>query len=737
MAFTCLQAQRDAWTTFLDSWRQRPHPPATLLISKEQLNSEYRSSDEQLLRLICSWDLALEAHEGPVLEAIREAREWRPGPHWLLLARDGRILDEGGSLPTGDFLRGRLLAAGIQPTWDALDAFLRLHPDNGTALVHRMNIAMLMTRRRFAALQAQGKAEMPRLATGGIFPSISPLKVMDSEAAQAAMAEMEDTLERLVQLPDPWRLSDQMMLDFWIEMYCSSGPMELRRTLRTLGDALMEVWRQNPQAGQFSLEALKERGETLALGTLWQACQRASGAPESVPELPNLTAAPGRIWPHADLVMSVTTRRGDPRQAASLLAFLEGLPQKTPQPPLWEGTWSNWVSYRALVAGWRAICLANLERWPEAVSALQEGRRWAGKTWTESAEDLRNRFTRSEAPPSGGKGEATPRPVAPEAFLEVLRLPPLEEVPAPAALPPLRLLVWGKPEWAGRWEAIRSTAPLAPWSAGELRREAPSSADTARLARAGFPERGWAVFRGDAEILAQGEDAPDPVQLALRLQASAPSRIHLLDAFIAKHTDHLDARRDRFTLVKARMPQATLEARLMEDAAKVHLPLDFGPTAPWIAHLEGWRFQARKVVAELDEALHRWPDNGALWRAWISWSAFLPKPPSVVEYASGLPVFGLRESWRARLPAVVHRAVAREFSASRRFEAMLDWFGGAWSHRVAANSWFYPSYLKEPPKAIYEGYRGALTALGRLADRTSLDKEWREIQAKEGEPPPP
>jgi hypothetical protein len=218
--------------------------------------------------------------------------------------------------------------------------------------------------------------------------------------------------------------------------------------------------------------------------------------------------------------------------------------------------------------------------------------------------------------------------------------------------------------------------------------------------------------------------------LAMQLRSTAPSRIHRLDDFVAKHPEHLDARRDRLALVRARMPQPALESRLIKDAARTFAPLDFGPDALWIADLEGWRAQARKVVPELESVLQRWPDNRGLWRAWIAWNAFLPRPLSVLAFAAGLPVFEARGTWASQLPAEVHRAVAKECREARKVGPMADWFEGAWSSLVSQPPGMGLLLDAGREKAIYEGYRETLTLLGRRADLAELDRAWASRQAK-------
>ena len=84
--------------------------------------------------------------------------------------------------------------------------------------------------------------------------------------------------------------------------------------------------------------------------------------------------------------------------------------------------------------------------------------------------------------------------------------------------------------------------------------------------------------------------------------------------------------------------------------------------------------------------------------------------------------------------AEVHRAVAKECRNGRRFGPMAEWFEGAWSSLASLPQVSGPPSVTEREKAIYEGYREALTLLGRTADRAELDRAWvsRQTKAKEG-----
>lgn len=719
-----------SWTEFLATWRRSSQAPATLLVPQDRLTPAYPRSDEALLLLSATGDLAIQAVGGPTLAGLREARGWKEGPHWILLGRDGAIADEGTDLPKGEYLQSRLQAMGITMEWDALEQFLRLHPDNGSALRRRLSISTSLARRRFQNLRDQGKVDTPKFSTESWVPGFQPAATREQALPDAWCREVEDTLQRLNQLPDPWRMGGSNLFQFWLDLYGKTLSTGVRVELARLSGSILEAWRHRPHSGRDWLQTGQEEG--MGLGPFWMSCEGASRPSDELPELPGLTPSPGRFWPHQEFLLSLPWPQPDGSNAKEILSLLDRLPTEVEGSHLWNDSWSEWLQFRYSVCIRQVMAWVSLGRWQEAALALHEGRRNSGKQWGERASYLSDRISKSANPDSTGKGDAPAKVQPPEAFLDVLRLPALEAPTPPPQPAPLRLLGWGQPDWLTPWEALRSTPALAPWGAGELTRESPGEADTAKLTHAGFPAVGWAVFQGDATLVARGENAPDVAVLAMQLRSVAPSHIHLLDDFIARHPEHLDARKDRLALLRARMPQPALESRLMEDAARTFHPLDFGPDAPWISDLDGWRAQARKMVPELDSLLRRWPDNAGLWRAWIAWSAFLAKPPSVLGYASGLSVYGPPRTWTSLLPEQVHRAVAKEGRNPGNLGPMADWFGGAWSGLMArVTPTDSLNQVGEREKAIYEGYREALTALKRTADRLELDQTWASLQPKQ------
>ena len=725
-----LRAQEGGWATYLEAWGKARHGAVNLLAPQSWLTMDRRVADGEMLRLTTTGDVWIEPLDGPSLDRLRKARDWSDASHWLLLDRKGQILDEGTSPPTGTDLRDALLAEGIQPTWESLDRFLRLHPDHGTALSLRLNLATRMARIRFRALERQGGADGVKLLASSPWPRLSPARILDPVKAAGWDREVADTLNRLAQLPDAWRLGSDSWFRFWLNAYGSAAGPDLQPGLSELRDALAEAWQRFPDSG--SADALPGQGPTLAgnLGELWLACDRAlRGDAQDVSDLPSCTPVPGRVWPTAGTIRDLAFQGSTHLDWNQLLTILDRIPVTPPSVDSGRKAWEEWREIQGTLAFWRLMALSELQRWPEAIGVLQDIHRGAGSGWDGLRASLRSLYGKSAQGP--GKHAPVEAPPAPPGFLAVLDLPALPDPPLPAPRPPLRFLVWGSPAWMVRWPVLRATGDLATYGPGEWKEEAPNAADTARMRAAGFPAAGWAVFRGAADLLARGDSAPDPARLALQLRAVAPSRIEVLDAFLAQHPDNLDAHRERYDLARARMPLAALEGRMQEDAAVARLPLDFGPEAPWISDLEGWHARAVKVIPPLQAALERWPDNAYLWRAWVSWSAFLPRPPSVLGLATEIPVFGSRAAWAAGLPAEVHRAIARECRQTRHFQDMADWFQGAWAE-VQSRNWKYrPDRASmDQEAAIYEGYREALQGLGMGSERTALEHAWSVHEAE-------
>ncbi|MBK7293849.1 MAG: hypothetical protein IPI84_08760 [Holophagaceae bacterium] len=722
-----IRAQSEAWNAYLESWKRTPRGALNLLLSSAAPLGSHRASDEVFLQLVSARDVALEVLEGGELERVTSARGWDRGSRWILLDARGRTLLEGSALPTGEALRSQLLTLGRTPTWEALEQFLRSHPDSGDALQRRLGIAYRMSVARFRSLRTAGKGEGFTAATDSRFPIFKPATVMDPQAARGISREVLDTLHRLNQLPDAWRV-ERGMFSFWLNSMGSLDPLALHDELLTFRDVLLPVWQANPHTGG---------GQSAAgnyglggLAGLWLSCRFQGADAFDLSEVTYLRPSPGRPWPSPDLVNQISIEAIERHRTGELLAFLDRIALEDQSGTPQGDHWREWVDLRRVVWAWRAVALAERDRWTDFAMALRECWKWSGPEWSAMASGFKEIYRKKARPGQVQKAESA-QDVVIAGALEILDQPPMDLPKAPGRPEPLRHLVWGHPSWMTRWPLLRATV-LAPWGPDELLEQKPTEADETWLAKAGLRIPRWAVFQGNSVVVSHGEEAPDPVRLVLELQAVAPSRLQILDAFIRRNPEHLDARRDRFGLLRSRMPSPTLEGRLREDGAKTQMALDFGPEAEWISDLAGWQDLARRVVPDLEAALRRWPSDRTLWQAWVSWSAFLPNPPSVVGFADSLPIFGPRSNWKLGLPAVALRAAVADFRKGRRFDAMADWFQDAWSEIVTGvpDQTGSTPVASEAEEAIVQGYREALKHLGREAELLEADRRWRGVRSR-------
>jgi len=304
---------------------------------------------------------------------------------------------------------------------------------------------------------------------------------------------------------------------------------------------------------------------------------------------------------------------------------------------------------------------------------------------------------------------------------------PLELVPPPAPPAPevLRLVRFGKAEWWGCWEALRFAEPLVPWDPEELRWEFAAAVPPLLKQRQGWgDEPRWALFQGET-LLASDLSCPSARSLADKLSMSGLTKLQRLEARILRDPTHLDARRERFALVLPRMSQPVLEWNLAEDARRAWIPLGFGPGAPWHPDPDLWANAALKVLPELEAALRRWPSQPELWKAWVSWAAFHPRHPSVLNMARQVEVWGPRGRWITALPVDVHEAVAEALRPQGGFEAMRQWFqegreglGPFPQNPADREAWV------EAGKPIFHYLREALSGLRRETEAAALEREW-------------
>lgn len=723
IAGCCLMAQANLpkdskdWAGYVERWRDAPHAPLTLVGSEAVLSSQSRRQDDEIIRLLVCGDIARQPMSEPEwtrLMATRGATSSR----WVALDPKGQVIAEGSTLARGEALLDLLRSQGQIPAWEKLERFLSENPESGDALTQRISWSLMFAQNRFRALVDQGRAER-QTPPGALLPAG---RFKSADDAEVAYHEAAESLERLARLPDAWRFQDFQLLALVLQQFDGAASARLRTALGLMADITLEAWQRHPRSG--GLDAFKNGLGLDGLGAFWFAC--ASAAQGKTPQPPRLTTAPGQAWMPEDLVMFATFCLKLNGHCEELLAFVDALP--TPDLAQIRNAADRKAAqqYIDLCQFTRISALGMLGRWSEATETLQEVRLGSGAGWPEIASALK----RDLMPPEGGPGSLNPQPKPPESFLDVLKWPAIQPTPGTPVMPdspepkPLRIVVWGQAPAIAQIEAPE----LAAWGPGEAAWSVAGKSDIAVFKRIGFAPPCWAVFRDENTVLNGALGVPDAAKVAAALALNGLSRLQRLDAFIQQHPDHEDARRDRWDLLRARKPHPALEARLMEDAVRAGIPLDFPPDDPWVQQAAPWRQAAKRFRPEVESALRRWPRDPLLWRIWISWRPFMAEDksilPSTLAFAESLPVFGSMDPWRASLPKQVHEAIAKECLEGRRFQPMLNWFQSAMNGLPPKFDMNGNNPGARPPQeaTIREALAAALKALGRSDAHINTEK---------------
>jgi len=694
---------QDSWAAYVQGWRESKTERRswTLRVRKGDQKDTWWRRDEGLARLVADRELSIELLDQDASVTLWKVKEWGNGAHWLLMGRSGDNIFEGEGIPKGEDILAAIHNVEERTLWEQREAFLKEHPEHGEALEARLATSRILAMDRFRVLVEDNQARPFRLDNPGAF------LLNQNEPGQIAdgvFAEMVDTLERLNGLPDGWRLSPASIfgLGLTLKGFDAGASPRMRATLHTMRDAALAEWARNPnREGAFDPQTYWGPQE------LWISCTWVLDG-GTITSLPKLTPSPGQTFPQNDLLIFVANAIRDPQ---ALLDFLEVVPAEPPDGPLNSAQWKAFRFRQAGLSGLFARAYAQQGRWGQATLALQECRNWSGSSWkgmgllrefdkepskvTEPAQPANVDGTASQSRKEnsgnqgnpvdshrqgqGAQGSAPPEPMGPPIdFLDLLRSDPAPDLPPPSRALPIRMVLWGSPSWAEDWLQLPKSALLAPWSVDEIRWEAPSLEEEAALARFGLQPPRWIAFQGPTTILASGQVLPDPRLLALQLSVAGQTRLQQLDRFIRQNPDHLDARRERFGLLRPRMPFPVLESVLAEDAARAWIPLDFDRKAPWLSNSKVWEQQAAKLMPSLEAALGRWPSSRKLWRIWIAWLPFRPTPISPYAFSLDLAVPRPRGEWLADLPKEVHLAVAAELRTRARFDQMRDWFQSAW-----------------------------------------------------------
>lgn len=731
-------AASETWAELLRHWVAggAGRTPWTLVIDTGGLGERWWRRDDTLALLVEDRDLTVQNLTAETAGRFREARGWSAGPAWILLSRDGEVAGEGRGVPRGPEVRSALGSGGYQTVWDRREAFLGDHPDHGEALQARLFTALALARDRFLELAAQGKATAPRTGTSAQEPRQSPGKLFQFQPApppkapagpvakapaskpqapgpvpaqappepvpaqatpvdpsaqgplaDALFLETADTLERLLALPDWWRLPRLAAFSAALEAWDAGASPRLRGQLMGMRVAVLEEWRRNPHTGGNDL------------GVLWTQLERTVEG-GGTPVLPPMDPTPGRGTPSREQIARMAApylAKGDWQGA---LRFLANLRLLLPAHPATPTLWREYTDRQAYASHLQALANAKLGRWKDAENALVEVWLGSGDGWPVLAGELQWHFPED-------------RPGPTEDFRFLLKQLPQPYPPVPPLNLPVRMLLCGGMPWSPAWGGLRYTPSLAAWDPGELLWQGATAEDQALLERMGLPGPRWAALQGET-LVATGVRVPEAKVLAGQLTSAGTPRLTWLETFINHNPDHLDARRDRFLLIRPRLPNPALEPLLAGDAAAAWIDPALNKGAVWRPDPALWGPLAPAMTRDLAAALHRWPSSARLWKLWLAWGTLLPATPSVHAFALALPVYGPQGPWVAGLPVEAHTAVGLELRQDQAFEAMRGWFQTAWGQWQGV-----PLSAEDMEKADVV-YRFLAEALGRLGLREAL-----------------
>lgn len=713
----CCSAQ-DSWADYLRGWqrsRTERRLPWTLLVRKGEQRDAWWRRDDAFSKLMADKELAVEFLEKPQAESLWKAKAWGSEPHWLLLDNSGEHVFEGSGVPKGDELVAGIHSAGALTSWERREAFLREHRDNGEALEAKLGASLLLAGYRYRAFVEENKAKPFRLDSPGkllLEPEIA------ADAADSMFAETAETLENLLTLPDGWRLSASRIfqLGLTLRSFDAQASPRMQKVLRLTRDSVLDEWGKHPHHdGGLDTQTL------FGPSSLWISCEWVLNRGKFT-SLPSIVASPGRIYPDSDFLMFVANEVRNPED---LLEFLSTVPTEAPMGTVSPAQWKVFVQRQACLTGLFARAYLQLGRWDQARLAIQECRHWAGSSWNKITllSDLDVNPSKQTEPIKPNLGavveDQKTRISPPSDILESLRSKPEPDLPPPSSPQPIRMVLWGNPNWSRSWFELSKTEALNAWGPDELQWEASTHEDEATMMRHGWHPPRWAAIHGQTAILATGEVLPDPRFLALQLNSAGQSKLQQLDAFIRRNPFQFDARHDRFELLRPRMPNPVLEKVMAEDATRAWITLDFDRSALWQPDTKLWEHHALRLLPELEETLRRWPSSRRLWRLWLSWLPFHSSPLTTYEFASSMAVFRSKDEWLADLPKEVHLSVAKELKKDRRYGAMRDWFQGAWN--VVAKK---EDDLIGNRDVIYICLAEALSALHEKESVRDLTRRW-------------
>ncbi len=669
------------------------------LISRIALDDSSLHS-ERLLRLSSSGELIIEIFPAKESESIWLEKEWGTDVDWVLLAPDGNITTTGVQAPKTEILSAAIESKGWKTRSDRCTEFLKEHPDSGEAWGESLRDAAWLLRSAEGRLKADADRPLPWWIWQA--PPPDPLLVGLRDKARG---EWIRALEGLRPQPDFWRWPS---LAETLSLSPDAPPPSMQSPLRSVLADLQKELGRSPQSGR-----------------LWAAwSQVARRIPTEASEYtPTLFRVPqGEPWPPPAgqlAVLPMLKARGDLR---SVVSWCRNQLLAPPSTAIFTETdWRNERLQR--IRDWGLPGLEALVK----LRAEGDGRVWLddlhrlyGKDWEKSnLLAFLHRVDNDWLPTSWEqliREEALPNPPLP---------------PATENNHSLNLALDAKNEKALklRWFNLISSPELESWDRSELRWDSltPTTLKQVRENYGLDAKPRWFLFQGD-RLLASGTSVPEPLELAQRLRAITPSRLEVLDVFLAQNPDQREARIERYELLRPRVNRfhPRLESRFLSDVESALLPVT--PDGDWQPVGEAWEAAAKRVLARLEVHLRHWPSDIKAWETWITWSNIHPERPLAAALMAQVAAWGPNG-----LPDDVAYLGALQLKQRGEWKTLLAFTQPRWDAITAQAQAIHPS-LSDLDESLTERLARWLTlleeghgALGQAASAKQLRQEYESL----------
>ncbi len=681
----------NAWDRFVAAHQAGPGQSAhfTFVSRNEEFQGTWMS-DDAIRRLGFSGEFKIEALDDDEARSLWARQGWGEDRHWALLGLKGELVANGSDLPQPSDLIRAMRDTGWQSRSESLGNFLREHSEQGEAWAQWV---------KDEAVAVSGE---PAEAN-----KVRPKKIPVGKGEASPLDDSDDPL--FAALASALRgFSEVEDWPRWKGLGALLKALDDPRLARSR--ALWDMFKSMREQVE---KALRQRPSDPDLWNAWGrfATITQDDSVQSPPSLlSSLQPAPRQPWPPYQAASALGNfYRGSQDWSGLERVASEGL-SRAFSPRLM--TAEDPIAYRRSALGdWGALkveALLHEQRNEEALNAISEIHGLAGGEWPEVSRQI----SLVELPEKMNRNS----------FIEALAQPGSRDV-SPSGIRPVHLGLAGDPSWRREFESLKKSAALKAWDPGRELIWTPLSAlENHAVANQSWPAGPrWVLLRG-GEVLDSGTELPGDADLADRLRKFDTPYLEEISAFIRNYPDHLEARGLRFALLRQRMPDLNLEAKLLEDAKALREPIS--RSEGWTPAEFLWQPAAQRMLPELEADLRRWPHDPHAWEAWVTWAALHPSHPQPAMLLRSLSIWKRSEDAGPLSFEILH-AVGLRLRAEAAWGPLADWCAAFWEGGLRDLAFITPA----PVNTLSRKAVMAATSRGKdLQD--SLFSPWRESLRK-------